>query len=648
MTDKTVRSRSSATPPRSTRASKDASRPAAPAASAGTYTPPPTPRPKAEAKGPAADHGSEPDYVIPDPAEFARNMISVAERSQRLMNEFLRRQREGGPIHPDPMQIGWSFLELLRHMATDPVKLFEAQMNFWRDQVHLWQVTTQRFLGHDVDPVIEPAKGDKRFRHRDWADNELFNFIKQSYLLTAKWVHETTTDIEGLDEQTQRKIDFYTKQFVDALAPTNFAFTNPEVLRATLSSSGENLVKGLENLLEDLEQSKGQFLISQTDHSKFDVGTNVAVTPGKVVYQNELMQLIQYNPTTKTVYTRPLVIFPPWINKFYILDLRPENSFIKWAVSKGYTVFVVSWVNPDAKLAEKTFEDYMFEGILDALDAVEKATGEREVNTIGYCIGGTLLAASLAYLAKKGDDRIKSATFFAAQTDFSEAGDLKVFIDEPQLEVLEEQMHARGGLLDSAAMATTFNLLRSNDLIWSFVINNYMLGKEPFPFDLLYWNSDATRMPHRMHLYYLREFYRDNKLAKDELELGGEKLDLSEVKIPVYLQASKDDHIAPFPSVYKGARLFGGPVRFIVAGSGHIAGVINHPDAKKYQYWHNSQLPESVDGWWKDAVETDGSWWPDWHRWLSKKSGKKVPARKPGGGGLKPIEDAPGSYVKVR
>ncbi|MFP3944034.1 MAG: PHA/PHB synthase family protein [Alphaproteobacteria bacterium] len=564
------------------------------------------------------------------------------------MNEFLRRHREGGPAHPDPLQVGWAFMELLRHMATDPAKIFEAQLRFWRDQMHLWQVTTQRFLGHDVDPIIEPEKGDRRFRHPDWADNEIFNFIKQSYLLTAKWVHDTATDVDTLDDQTRRKIDFYTKQVVDALAPTNFALTNPEVLRATLSTSGENLVKGLENLLEDLEQSEGQLRISQTDASKFQVGENIAVTPGKVVYQNELMQLLQYEPATKTVYRRPLVIFPPWINKFYILDLRPENSFIKWAVSKGYTVFVVSWVNPDAELAERTFEDYMSEGILDALDAVEKATGEREVNTIGYCIGGTLLASALAWMAKKGDDRIKSATFFAAQTDFTEAGDLKVFIDEQQLEMLEEQMQASGGLLDGAAMATAFNMLRANDLIWSFVINNYMLGKEPFPFDLLYWNSDSTRMPSRMHLYYLREFYHENALAKGELELGGERLDLNDVKIPVYLQSSKDDHIAPYPSVYKGARLFGGQVRFIVAGSGHIAGVINHPDAKKYQYWLNPQLPESVDDWWKDAEENPGSWWPDWHKWLSKKSGEKVPARKPGDGKLKPIEDAPGSYVKIR
>jgi polyhydroxyalkanoate synthase subunit PhaC len=648
MTDKTLRSRNLAAPPRGTGKGKTRKRSAAAPAPAGNKTVPPEVRPGTGAKTPAADHRGEPGYTIPDPAEFARNMISVAERSQRLMNEFLRRHGENRAGHPDPLQVGSAFMELLRHMATDPVKLFEAQMRFWRDQMHLWHVTTQRFLGHDVDPVIEPAKDDKRFKHHDWADIEVFNFIKQSYLLSAKWVHETAKGVDTLDEETRRKIDFYTKQFVDALAPTNFALTNPEVLRTTLSSSGENLVKGLENLLEDLERSEGQLLISQTDASKFEVGANVAVTPGKVVYQNGLIQLLQYEPATGTVYRRPLVIFPPWINKFYILDLRPENSFIKWAVSKGYTVFVVSWANPDAELAEKTFEDYMREGVLDALDAVEKATGEREVNAIGYCIGGTLLASTLAWMAKKGEDRIKSATFFAAQTDFTEAGDLKVFIDEQQLELLEEQMQAQGGLLDSAAMAATFNMLRANDLIWSFVIRNYMLGKEPFPFDLLYWNSDSTRMPYRMHLFYLREFYHHNRLARGELELGGERLDLSKVTIPVYLQSSKDDHIAPFPSVYKSTQLFGGPVRFIVAGSGHIAGVINHPDAKKYQYWLNPQLPESVDDWWLDAEEIEGSWWPDWHKWLSKKSGEKVPARKPGDGGLKPIEDAPGSYVKVK
>lgn len=587
-------------------------------------------------------------YAVPDPAVFARNMMTVAAQSQELVSEFLKRHAAGDRLQPDPLAIGQTFLEFLGHLATNPAKLIEAQMRFWQDQINLWQVTTQRLLGYDVEPVIHPEKGDKRFKHKDWAENEIFNFIKQSYLLTARWMRDTAQHVEGLDEATQRKVDFYTKQFADAISPTNFILTNPEVLRTTLSSNGQNLVKGLENLLQDIENSKGHLLIAQTDPSKFQVGGNIAVSPGKVVFQNELMQLLQYEPSTKTVYRRPLVIFPPWINKFYILDLRPDNSFIRWAVSKGYTVFVTSWVNPDAKLAEKTFESYMTEGIVATLGAIEQATGEREVNAIGYCIGGTLLAAALAYMAAKGDKRIKSATFLAAQMDFSEAGDLKVFIDDPQLEALEAQMKAQGGLLEGAAMATTFNMLRSNDLIWSFVINNYLLGKDPFPFDLLYWNSDATRMPHRMHLFYLREFYRDNKLAKGELILGGEKLDLANVKIPIYLQSSKEDHIAPYQSVYKATRLVGGSVRFIIAGSGHIAGVINPPQARKYQYWTNAKLPETVDGWWQDAEEHAGSWWPDWHRWLSRKSGERVPARKPGDGKLKVIEDAPGSYVKIR
>ena len=603
----------------------------------------------ADPKSPRSPKTPEDSYELNDPAEFGRNMVRVAMQSQKALGEYLEgRQKHNGEDAPDPLNVGHAFNELLQHMASDPAKLMQAQFELWKAQANLWQTSWRRFMGEDVDPIIEPARGDKRFRDEDWAENTVFDFIKQSYLLTADWLHETVADVEGLDAESRRKVDFYTKQLSDAMSPSNFVLTNPAVLRATMSSNGENLVKGLDNLLHDLETGDGKLNISQTDMTKFEVGRNIAVSKGKVIFRNDLVELLQFDPLTEEVYERPLLIFPPWINKYYILDLRQDNSFIKWATEKGYTVFVVSWANPDEKLAEKEFRDYMREGVLDSLTAIEEATGMREVNAIGYCIGGTMLSATLAYMAATGDDRIKSATFFAAQADFSEAGDLQIFVDDHQLEVLEQQMVAAGGYLEGSKMANTFNMLRANDLIWNYVINNYMLGKDPFPFDLLYWNSDATRMPHKTHLFYLRNFYRDNELSQGKMVLGGETLDLGKVKIPIFLQSSQTDHIAPYNSIYKSTKLFGGKVKFIMAGSGHIAGVINHPDAKKYQYWTNDETPDEVEDWVAGAAQHPGSWWPEWHRWLSRKSGKKVPARVPGDGKLEPLMDAPGSYVLVK
>jgi len=596
------------------------------------------------------DKTSKTDFRISDPAEFSRNMIKVAIQSQRLVTEFMKAQAKnpstGGA--QDPLNLGQTFVDFLSQAVRNPGHFVEANFKLWHDYLNLWQHSARRLLGEDVAPVIEPTPGDKRFKDKDWSEQQVFDFIKQSYLLSARWLQSTMSEVKGLDETTRKRVDFYTKQFADALSPSNFLLTNPEVLRTTFESNGQNLVKGLDNLLRDLERGKGQLSITQTDMEYFEVGRNLALTPGKVVFQNDLMQLIQYEPTTEKQYRRPLVIFPPWINKYYILDLGEKNSFVKWATARGYTVFVASWVNPDSRLAQKTFEDYMHEGIFGALDAIEKATGEREVNAIGYCIGGTLLSATLAYMAAKGDTRIKSATFFAAQTDFSEAGDLKVFVDDAQLASMEGQMKASGGYLDGAKMATTFNMLRSNDLIWSFVVNNYLLGKDPMRFDLLYWNADATRMPIQMHLFYLRECYRDNNLAKGKMVLGGETLNLSKVRVPVYLQSAKDDHIAPYRSVYKSTKLFKGPITFMMAGSGHIAGVINHPDAKKYQYWTNDRLPDTVDEWISGATETPGSWWPHWDKWLSKQSGEMVEARVPGDRKLKVIEDAPGTYARMK
>ncbi len=591
-----------------------------------------------------------PDVKLPDPVELSRAMTRIAEQSQKLVTDFLSRQSADGvgTANPDPMGVGHAFLEMTKRMMADPAKLMKAQMTLWQDYLTLWQRTTQRLLGQEAEPVIAPAKDDRRFKDSAWDENTLFDFIKQSYLLSARWMQSTVNDVQGLDEHTAKKVDFYTRQFVDAMAPSNFVMTNPEVLRTTIESGGENLVKGLEHLLKDLERGKGELRISMTDYDAFQVGKNIAMTPGKVVFQTDLMQLVQYTPTTPDVAKRPLMIVPPWINKFYILDLREKNSFVKWAVDQGHTVFMLSWVNPDETLAQKTFEDYMTEGVLAALDAIEKQTGEKDVNAIGYCLGGTLLGSTLAYMAAKKDDRIKSATFFTTMLDFAEAGELSVFIDEEQLNFIEGQM-AEKGYLDGAKMATTFNMLRANDLIWSFVVNNYLLGKDPFPFDLLYWNSDSTRMPAAMHSFYLRSMYQKNLLCQPGgVTLKGEPIDLRKVKTPAFFLSTREDHIAPWKSTYQGTQLFTGPLKFVLAASGHIAGVVNPPAAEKYCYWTNTKLPKDTDAWLKDAKQTPGSWWPEWQAWVEGFANGKVPARDPAKGKLKALDEAPGSYVKTR
>jgi polyhydroxyalkanoate synthase len=585
---------------------------------------------------------------LPDPAELSRQMAGIAEKSQRLVAEFLERQTpKDGVGLASPLGIGTAFLEMTARMMADPSRLVQAQLSLWHDYLTLWQRTTQRFLGADAEPLIEPSAGDRRFRDAAWTDNALFDYIKQSYLLTARWLQGAVRDVEGIDERTARKVDFYTRQFVDAIAPSNFVMTNPEVLRATIESRGENLLNGLKNLLDDLERGNGRLAIKMTDMAAFRIGENIAVTPGKVVYQNDLMQLIQYEPTTDKVKRRPLLIIPPWINKFYILDLRPGNSFIRWAVSQGHTVFVISWVNPDERLAAKTFTDYMLEGPLAALDAIEQATGERDANVIGYCLGGTLLASTLAYMAVRRDSRIKSATYLVTMVDFSEAGELSVFIDEEQLAALEERMNAKG-YLEGRDMATTFNMLRANDLIWSFVVNNYLLGKSPFPFDLLYWNADSTRMPAAMHSFYLRNMYQENLLVKaGGISLDGVPIDLRKVRTPSFLLSTREDHIAPWRSTYAATQLYAGPVKFVLSASGHIAGIVNPPGGK-YGHWENEKNPPTADEWFATATSHSDSWWPAWERWIAQYAGGEAPARRPGDGRLVPIEDAPGAYVKVR
>jgi polyhydroxyalkanoate synthase len=591
-------------------------------------------------------------HQTPEPSISPQELAGLAERTRKVMAEFLHRHAAEHAENPDPLNIAGAFAQMTQSLVQNPEKLWEMQAAFWQDYMRLWTSSVRRFWGLEdkSQPVIEPAPGDRRFKDREWSESAAFDFIKQSYLLAARYVEEAADSTNGLDPKTKKKIEFYTKQFIDAMAPSNFALTNPEVVRATLDSKGENLVRGLKNLLDDIERGGGKLAIKMTDYAAFEVGKNIAVTPGKVVYQNDLIQLLQYAPTTPTVAQRPLLIIPPWINKFYILDLRETNSFIKWAVSQGLTVFVVSWVNPDAKLAEKTFEDYMQEGLLDAIDAVERATGERELNLIGYCLGGTLTAATLAYMASTGDKRVKSCTFFTTLVDFKEAGDLTVFIDEEQLKSLEARM-AKKGYLEGADMATTFNMLRANDLIWSFVVNNYLLGKDPFPFDLLYWNSDSTRMPRAMHMFYLRKMYQENLLVKPgAITLKNVPIDLRKVSVPVCILSTKEDHIAPWKATYAATQLYRGPVKFILSGSGHIAGVVNPAGSDKYGHWTNEakKNPKSPEDWLKAAAQHKGSWWPEWRKWIAEFDGEQVPARHPGDGKLKALEDAPGSYVKVK
>jgi polyhydroxyalkanoate synthase subunit PhaC len=597
--------------------------------------------PKAPAPGPSA---------TASPEDMAKIMADIAERSQRILSEFLsRNSTSGGVGMGDPMNIGQAFMELTAKMMANPAQMIEAQTNLWRGYMDLWRNTTLRMMGQEAEPVIAPDKADRRFKDEAWSENAVFDYLKQSYLLTSQWMQNTVGEVEGLDAQTKRKVDFYTKQFADAIAPTNFAMTNPEVLRLTAETKGENLVKGLQHMLEDLEKGKGRLRISMTDEAAFKVGENVAVTPGKVVFQNDLIQLIQYMPTTEKVHETPIVIMPPWINKYYILDLRPKNSLVKWLTDQGFTTFIVSWVNPGEKQAAKTFDDYMLEGAIAAIDAAKKACGVKQINIAGYCIGGTLLAATLAYLKTKKDNSIASATFITALTDFKEAGDIRVFIDDKQVESLEQRMDEAGGYLEGSDMATSFNMLRSNDLIWSFVVNNYLLGKDPFPFDLLYWNSDSTRMPKAMHSFYLRNMYLENNLVKPGgIKLAGVPIDLTTIDLPSYFISCKEDHIAPWATTYIGTQLLKGPTRFVLSGSGHIAGVVNAPAANKYGYATNDKLPATAEKWLADAKEHPGSWWTDWQAWLAPKSGEMIAARTPGNGGLKVVEDAPGSFVKTR
>ncbi|PKO84569.1 MAG: class I poly(R)-hydroxyalkanoic acid synthase [Betaproteobacteria bacterium HGW-Betaproteobacteria-11] len=590
---------------------------------------------------------------LPNPHRLARTYAEVAQRASRILTEHMQRQMQKGISTPsDDLGVAQAFMDMMARMLANPYRLAQEQMNLVWDYFSLWQHTMLRSMGLDALPVATVAKGDNRFKDEQWEDHFLFDFIKQSYLIAARHVHDAVGGVEGLDEVSQRKVNFFTRQFIDALSPSNFVLTNPAVLRETVKSHGENLINGFNNLLRDLDEGDGQLRVKMTDTTAFEMGKNVATMPGKVVFQNDLIQLLQFNPTTKEQFKRPLLIVPPWINKYYILDLREKNSYIKWATDQGHTVFCISWVNPDARLAEKSFEDYLLEGALAAVGAVCEQTGEQEINAVGYCLGGSLLATTLAYMATKKDKRIASGTFFTTMIDFSFPGELGVFIDEQQVASLEKKMAERG-YLEGSEMAGSFNLLRANDLIWSFVVNNYLMGKDPFPFDLLYWNSDSTRMPYRMHSFYLRNMYMKNLLKEPGgITLADVPVDIHKIKAPAYFISAVEDHIAPWKSTYLGARLFSGPVRFVLGGSGHIAGIVNPPAANKYCYSTSPAtakgLPESADDWCASAERNEGSWWPDWQNWITAQNSEKVPARDPAKGKLKVLEDAPGSYAKFR
>jgi polyhydroxyalkanoate synthase len=590
-------------------------------------------------------------YVARDPEAFARNFARAVEQGGRALAAYLKPRENGqaaDAIADTAAEVLKTLAKVGEYWTADPSRLLDAQTRLFANYFTVWQSAVAQAAGDGMESPLQPKPGDKRFTDPDWSGNPFFSSLKQLYLATSRWAEELVDEAEGLDERTRQKARFYVQQINNALSPTNFLLTNPEVLKETAASNAENLVKGMQMLAEDIEAGHGSLRLRQTDLSQFKLGDNIATTPGKVIFQNDICQVVQYAQTAAQVFKRPILIVPPWINKFYILDLVPEKSMIRWLVEKGHTVFVVSWVNPDARHAAKGFEDYMREGILEALAVVEKATGERQVNAVGYCVGGTLLAVTLGYLAARGDDRIASATFLATQVDFELAGDLKIFVDADRMAELEAEME-KAGYLEGSRMANVFNLLRSSDLIWPYVVNNYMRGKEPFPFDLLYWNADATRLPAKNHSFYLRSCYLQNELSTGRMRIGHEKIDLSKVRIPIYNLATKEDHIAPAKSVFVGSASFGGPVRFVLSGSGHIAGVVNAPSRNKYQYWIGGKPEGKLEAWLASAKEHPGSWWNDWQAWIEAQDSRRVKKkRRPGGAKLKPIEDAPGSYVMVR
>jgi polyhydroxyalkanoate synthase len=546
------------------------------------------------------------------------------------------------------------FAEAMREvgsaMMEHPEKVIADQLDLMKQQQELYQNTVLKFLGQAAEPVAAPDPRDRRFQNSEWSENPVFDYIKQLYLLQGNALMKMIEDTEGLSDKTKSKVEFFARQYVNALSPTNFAGLNPEVIAKTLETKGDNLAIGMKQLMEDMDDSvKGALNVTMTDTSAFQVGRNVAVTPGKVVYQNDLIQLLQFNPTTDEVHERPLLVVPPFINKYYVLDLREDNSLIKWLVDEGHTVFCISWVNAGPELRDKSFSDYVTEGVLEAVKAVEDETGVKGVNAIGYCVGGTLLATTMAYLKKKRRAPIKTATFYTTLLDFSEPGEIGMFINETTISALEKQMDMLG-YFDGRQMSFSFNVLKENDLFWSFFVNNYLKGERPAAFDLLYWNTDSTNLPAATQSYYLRNMYLCNKLIEPNgIEIDGVKIDLSKIDQPKYFVSASQDHIALWKATYKGATVVKGDTRFVLGGSGHIAGIVNPPHKKKYGYSTNEALPATPEEWYEGSTQHEGSWWLDWKEWIVKQNGEKmVPAREPGSGKLEIIEDAPGTYVCKR
>lgn len=606
--------------------------------------PQPEPQPGPETGPDAAAFGAEQREML---ETLSLNLAKAAMTAQTAIAEAALSQADRpAALSPDPFNVGPAMTSVMSSLAARPDRLFSAQADLFNRYMDLWAATARRAAGEDV-----PAApiGDKRFKDPAWSENPMFDIMRQSYLVTADWMNGLVASVDDVDPRTKRRAEFFTRLLTDAFSPSNFLASNPVALKALAETNGESLVKGMQNFAADMERGRGKLKIRQADDGGFEVGVNVATAPGQVVWRDDLFELLQYDAATETQHAIPLLIFPPWINKFYILDLQPANSMIRWLSAQGFTVFVCSWVNPDTDKAGYGFDDYLEKGVYRAVEKVLEQTGSDHVNTVGYCIGGTLMGAALAHMAARGDDRISATTFFAAQHDFAEAGDLLLFTDEHWLAEIEQQMDAAGGVLPGAAMADTFNALRANDLIWSFFVSNYLMGKAPPAFDLLFWNADQTRMPKALHMDYLRSMYGRNALTGGDFTIGGVTVDLSQVTIPLYFQASREDHIAPMNSVYRSARAFSGAdVTLTLAGSGHIAGVVNAPVANKYQHWTNPALPATLAEWQADAEEHPGSWWNHWAAWLRDKSGPQVPARDPKTGPLAPLEPAPGSYVKVK
>ncbi|ALM51779.1 class I poly(R)-hydroxyalkanoic acid synthase [Halomonas huangheensis] len=584
--------------------------------------------------------------------EWTEQLSVIGAQYQALMEEMLGRMVPSDAVEAVLEDVRNSFQAGAESLMRDPQLLWETQWQLMQDQAALWQQAVHHADGKPSETLITPLPGDRRFKDEAWSQEPAYNALMQQYLLFSRSIEGLVANLDGLSPEHKRNLTFYARQLVNAMAPTNFVSTNPEVMRRTFETRGQNLVDGLARLRADLANSAEGLNVSMTDRSAFEVGRNIAVTPGSVVMENELIQLIQYAPSTEKAFKTPLLIVPPWINKYYVLDLRPENSLVKWLVDQGHTVFLISWRNPGPEQGDLSWADYMQLGPIAALEGIEQATGEKSANLLSYCIGGTLTASTVAYLTSTRRGRkVKSVTYMATLQDFREPGEIGVFLSEPILQGIEAKLE-RDGYLDGRVMAYSFNLLRENDLFWSFYINNYLKGEEPAAFDLLYWNTDGTNLPAGTHGWYLRHLYCENRLVQpDGIELDGVKIDLRKISTPSYFVATREDHIAKWESSYYGALLPKGPVTFVLGGSGHIAGIVNPPHKNKYGYWTNDELPDSHEQWLASSEGHEGSWWPHWQEWMLKggyvDQDKMVEAREPGSGELAMLEPAPGRYVKM-